>query len=99
MNMNMSKEPVYTTVPTGLQMTEAYNFYMTDYSWKDSRSFQVAFLKKHNMVDLANKISKIDEINLSLVAGWICRMLNNGSKVMSYDIDYLNQYFERIEKC
>ena len=92
----MAKEPVFTTIPTSIQMTEAYNFYMQDYSWKDSRTFQVAFLKKRNMTELVNKINKTDDIDLSKVAGWICRMLDNGSKVPSLDIDYLENYLERI---
>ena len=95
--MSKSDEPVFSVIPTGIQMTEAFNYYAMHYSWRDSRNFQVVFLKKKNMMSLAAYISKAEDVDLSWVAGWICRMIDNGSKVTSDDLTYLGVYLERIE--
>lgn len=96
--MAKTREPIFSVIPTSIQMTEAFNFYAMDYSWKDSRKFQVEFLKKRNMDVLANKVNKIEDNDLSWAAGWLCRMIDNGSKISASDLTYLGTYLECIEK-
>jgi hypothetical protein len=96
MTMLIEREPVFAHIPTSTQMTQAFNHYAENYSWKDSRKFQTNFLIKRNLLELANYISHIEETEISWVSGWICRMIDNNSKINPDCIKYLERYLEGL---
>jgi hypothetical protein len=93
----MKDEPHFKTTPSKMDIILAFNWYAENYSWKQSRIWQVEFLRKASMFKLADYISNAEDSDISWVAGWICRMISNGSKLTIIEFNYLQKYLEKIE--
>ena len=96
--MKKLEEPFFKEIPTSLQMTQAYNWYAENFTWKDSQKFIVEYLINKNEKIVSAYIKKLPESEISWACGWISRMLTNGSVVRQENRKYLSNFLERMYK-
>jgi hypothetical protein len=91
-------EPFFTEIPSGIQMTEAFNWYGENRSWSDSKKYIITYLVEHDRKNLAAHVKSLAEYEISWVCGWICRQISQDSKVPPDAIKYLETWLNEINK-
>jgi hypothetical protein len=89
-------EPFFTEIPSGIQVTEAYNWYGTWKSWADSQKYIVEWLTAQKRPDDAAKVKALPQHEISWVSGWICRLQSKGSKLDKGTIAYRDKWLNEF---
>lgn len=89
--MRKINEPIFTEIPSSIQMTEAFNFYAENFTWKNSKDFLLAYLQNRNLMVEYKYAKNIIDAELVWVSGFICRMIDNGSKIDESSQIYLDK--------
>jgi hypothetical protein len=89
-------EPFFSEVPSGIQMTEAFNWYGSYKSWADSQKYIIEWLSAQKRTEDAVKVKSLAQHEISWVCGWICRLRSKGSKVNEQSVKYCDQWLSTL---
>ena len=89
-------EPFFTEIPPSIEMVIAYNWYGENKSWADSKKYILTHLDKEGNTEAYEKVKKLPESGISWVCGWICRLIDQGSKVDPNSLVYLNKWIAEL---
>jgi len=87
-------EPLFTEIPSSIQMTEAYNWYGTWKTWADSQKYIIDWLTAEKRTVEAANVKAMAQHEISWVSGWICRLQSKGSKVHASSIAYRDKWLK-----
>lgn len=96
--MPRPSEPKFDNVPSDSDMTGAFNFYGSEYSWADSKKFIIEYLRVKKLDKKADILKKYPEYEISWVCGWIARLITNGSIVTPNAQKYLDDFINTLKE-
>lgn len=89
-------EPFFTEIPSGIQMTEAYNWYGTWKTWADSQKYIIEWLTTQKRTKELAIVKVMAQHDISWVSGWICRLQSKGSKVDQQSLNYRDKWLSSL---
>lgn len=92
-NTNELTEPFSTKEISGYDLLHSYNFYRSHFTEKDAKTFLMDYTSSKDKKAIINSLSHIP-----LYYCWTARMIQNGNKLPSENVEKLNNFINNLKK-